>query len=173
MTPRPMWPPHALRACTAASQSRRRSRRPHPGRSRRGSPSPSPSRSRRRGSGGGVHGRPPGPGMEKRAAAGPDAAPGARAQLAVVCLGEWAARARRGLSPASVAPHLSLVAPGAPLFPGCGWSSRSGHCESSRRRPRRLRLPGPRPAGVVGLGGRLRPRSPGSRPARKSVREPG
>lgn len=31
--------------------------------------------------------------MEKRAAAGLEGAPGARAQLAVVCLGEWAARA--------------------------------------------------------------------------------
>lgn len=34
--------------------------------------------------------------MEKRAAAGPEGAPGARAPLAVVCLGEWAARGRAG-----------------------------------------------------------------------------
>lgn len=40
--------------------------------------------------------------MEKRAAAGPEGAPGARAPLAVVCLGEWAARGRpgEGLEPA-------------------------------------------------------------------------
>jgi hypothetical protein len=45
-----------------------------------------------------------GPGMEKRAAAGPEGAPGARAQLAVVCLGEWAARATRaGSSPSRMA----------------------------------------------------------------------
>lgn len=74
--------------------------------------------------------RPAGPGMEQRAAAGPEGAPGARAQLAVVCLGEWAAQARQR--------PRALTGPGGP--PGCGRGFRSWPGGSSGS------------AGVVGLG---------------------
>lgn len=60
------------------------------------------------------------PGMEQRAAAGPEGAPGARAQLAVVCLGEWAAQPRAAPGPDPPAPPRV-----------CGPGFRSRHRESS------------------------------------------
>lgn len=81
-SPPPPLPPHkdAARACTRGCL-----RLAGPNRS----PSPGQRRRRRRPHAGG-------PGMEKRVVAGPEGAPGPRAQLAVVCLGEWAAWAGRG-----------------------------------------------------------------------------
>lgn len=54
--------------------------------------------------------------MELRAVAGPEGAPGARAQLAVVCLGEWAAQAA-GSGPGSRRPRRARTGPSAPPSP--------------------------------------------------------
>lgn len=87
--------------------------------------------------------------MELRAVAGPEGAPGARAQLAVVCLGEWAARAaeagpgsRRPRRPdGTLRPALSLrpgVRGGAGELGACWVAAPSGDagggCACRRRR---------------------------------------
>lgn len=101
--------------------------------------------------------------MEKRAAAGLEGAPGARAQLAVVCLGEWAGRVR---VPRVAAPPRALTDPlSGRGIPGLRTAV------APARRPRER--PAPLARLAPGLGGRLWWRSPGSRPARSSARSPG
>lgn len=113
--------------------------------------------------------------MEKRAAAGPEGAPGARAQLAVVCLGKWAAQAGRVRATASqlrAAPGATPVRPAPPGsgrgFPERALRERAAPSTSPPSRPGLLRSR----AWEATLA--AEPRLPsGSRPARNSAWSPG